>query len=168
MNRVNKKKLVAIYSKIFADFEALFFVKNLGMSVLESTSMRSQFSQAGSRFLFIKNSLARIALGNTVFDSISASLSGPIVLIASNDPISTSKLVVSLHDGGNKIKLITASAFGEQLDKDGIISLSRMPTQDEVRAQVVCLLNAAASKIVITVNEPARQLSRVVKHYSKK
>jgi len=168
VNRVSKKKLVAIYSKIFADSEALFFVENLGMSVLESRSMRLQFSQIGSKFLFVKNSLVGIALDGTRFNSIIESLKGPTILITSNDPVSTSKLIVSLYNSDNKIKLITAHAFGEQLDKDGIVSLSKMPTQDEVRAQIACLVNAAASKVVLTLSEPARQLGRVVKHYSKK
>ena len=168
MDRVNKKKLVAGYSKVFADHDSLFFVTNSGLSVLDARLIRLQFDKIESRFLFVKNSLMKIALADSRFSDISDTLSGPVILIASNDPISTSKLLVKLCNNSSKIKLMAAAAFGEHLSEDGIISLSKMPSQEEIRARIACLVSAAASKIITTLNEPGRQLLRVIKHYSKK
>ena len=168
MDRINKEKLVANYSKLFDDYEAIFLVRNSGLSVLDSRSIRSQFKKIDSKFMVTKNSLAKIALNNTKFSSIQESFNGPIAVTYSDDPVSTSKLLIKLCSNNDKMEVIGGAILDKQLSKDDVIALSKMLTQNEIRAKIAGLVNAAASKIARVLNEPSAKLARVMKSYAEK
>ncbi len=168
MDRINKEKLVASYSKLFDDYEAIFLVRNSGLSVLDSRSIRSQFKKIDSKFMVTKNSLAKIALSNTKFSNIQEFFNGPIAVTYSDDPVSTSKLLVKLCSGNDKIEVIGGAILDKQLNKADVIALSKMLTQNEIRAKIAGLVNAAASKIARVLNEPSAKLARVMKSYAEK
>lgn len=168
MDRINKERLVASYSKLFDDYEAIFLVRNSGLSVLDSRSIRSQFKKIDSKFMVTKNSLAKIALNNTKFSNIQEFFNGPIAVTYSDDPVSTSKLLIKLCSNNDKMEVIGGAILDKQLSKDDVIALSKMLTQNEIRAKIAGLVNAAASKIVRVLNEPSAKLARVMKSYAEK
>ena len=54
------------------------------------------------------------------------------------------------------------------LDVNGIKALAELPSLDELRATIVGLIQAPASKIARTVNEPGAQLARIFAAYGAK
>ena len=54
------------------------------------------------------------------------------------------------------------------LDVNGIKALAALPSLDELRAKIVGLIQAPASKIARTVAEPGAQLARVIGAYAAK
>ena len=54
------------------------------------------------------------------------------------------------------------------LDVDGIKALAALPSLDELRAKIVGLIQAPASKIARTVAEPGAQLARIFAAYGAK
>ncbi len=168
MDRINKEKLVASYSKLFDDYEAIFLVRNSGLSVLDSRSIRSQFKKIDSKFMVTKNSLAKIALNDTKFSNVREFFNGPIAVTYSDDPVSTSKLLIELCSNNDKIEVIGGAILDKQLSKDDVVALSKMLTQNEIRAKIAGLVNAAAGKIARVLNEPSAKLARVMKSYAEK
>lgn len=168
MDKASKEKLVANYSKLFNDYEAIFLIKNSGLSVLDSKSIRSQFKKIDSKFMVAKNSLAKIALKNTKFLNIQELFSGPVAVAYSDDPVSTSKLLIKFYEQNDKIDIIGGAILDKKLGKEEVIVLSKMLTQDEIRAKIIGLVNAAASKVVRVLNEPSAKLARVIKAYAEK
>ena len=55
-----------------------------------------------------------------------------------------------------------------QLNADGIKALASMPSLDELRAKIVGLVNAPATKVAQLVNAPAAKLARVFGAYAAK
>jgi large subunit ribosomal protein L10 len=53
------------------------------------------------------------------------------------------------------------------LDANGVKALATMPSLDELRARIVGLINAPATKIAQVVNAPAAKLARVFGAYAK-
>ena len=53
------------------------------------------------------------------------------------------------------------------LDANGVTALATMPSLDELRARIVGLINAPATKIAQVVNAPAAKLARVFGAYAK-
>jgi large subunit ribosomal protein L10 len=51
------------------------------------------------------------------------------------------------------------------LDVNGIKALAALPSLDELRAKIVGLIQAPATKIARTINEPGAQLARVFAAY---
>lgn len=168
MDRINKKKLVANYSRLFHNYESIFLVRNSGLSVLDSRSIRSQFKKIESKFMVTKNSLAKVALNDTKFSNVQELFSGPVAVAYSDDPVSASKLLMKICSDNDKIDVIGGAVLGKQLSKKEVIALSKMLTQDEIRAKIAGLVNAAGGKIVRLLNEPSAKLARVVRSYAKK
>jgi large subunit ribosomal protein L10 len=54
------------------------------------------------------------------------------------------------------------------LDEAGVKALASMPSLDELRAKLVGLVNAPATKVAQVVNAPAAKLARVFGAYGAK
>ncbi len=168
MDRVSKEKLIISYAELFNKYEAVFLVKNLGLSVVDSKFIRAKLKPAGAKFMVAKNSLAKIAIAKTKFADIEGLFVGPMVVAYADDPIAVSKILVQFRKEGKKLEIVGGAMLGKQLGESDIISLSHMLTQDEIRAKIIGLVNAAASKIARVLKEPGSKLARVVKAYAEK
>ena len=168
MDRCNKENLVSCYVKLFQDHKAIFLINNLGLSVADSRYMKKELHSVGVKFLMIKNSLLRVAVGKLNFLNISDLFVGPIVLAYSNEPISSSKLLVRLLHQGSKIKIVGGFVSGHRLEEQDVLALSKMPAQNEIRGQIIHLLNSTSVKLLSLMNLPASKLVRLIESYSKK
>jgi len=54
------------------------------------------------------------------------------------------------------------------LNPDGVKALASLPSLDELRAKLVGLIQAPATKIAQVVNAPAAKVARVVQAYASK
>jgi large subunit ribosomal protein L10 len=54
------------------------------------------------------------------------------------------------------------------LNPDGVKALAALPSLDELRAKMVGLIQAPATKLARLLNAPASQLARVVQAYASK
>jgi large subunit ribosomal protein L10 len=65
--------------------------------------------------------------------------------------------------------VILGGAMGKTtLDPNGVKALAALPSLDELRAKIVGLLVAPATKIAQVVNAPAAKVARVVAAYASK
>ena len=123
---------------------------------------------SGARYKFAKNRLALIALEGTRYQPISDLLTGPIALATSDDPVAAAKAVVEFAKTNDRLEIV-GGAMGETLlDVNGVKALAELPSLDELRAKIVGLIQAPATKIARTINEPGAQLARVFGAYGAK
>jgi len=167
VNRISKEEIVRNYSVLFNSYQSIFLVRNLGLSVLDIKSIRSQFKSVNSKFMVVKNSLAKIALKNTQFSTTQEYFCGPIALIYSNDPISASKILIKICNDYSKAEVMNGMTSESCLTRDEVIALSKMLTQDEIRAKIMGLITAVAGKLARVVQEPNAKLVRVMQSYVK-
>ena len=66
----------------------------------------------------------------------------------------------------DRIEILGGSMGGQMLDEAGIKALASLPSLDELRAKLVGLVNAPATKIAQVVNAPAAKLARVFGAYA--
>jgi large subunit ribosomal protein L10 len=65
--------------------------------------------------------------------------------------------------------VVIGALMGETvLDAKGVGALATLPSLDQIRAQLIGLLNAPATKVAGVLQAPAGQLARVVKAYADK
>ena len=67
------------------------------------------------------------------------------------------------HD---KLEIVGGAMGDTVLDVEEIKALAALPSLDELRATIVGLIQAPASKIARTINEPGAQLARVFGAYA--
>ena len=168
MDRSQKADSVAQLSDIFAQSGVVVITRNLGLSVAQSTELRSKMREAGASYKVAKNRLAKLALKDTDYAGLDEYLTGPTALGFSEDPVAAAKAVVEFAKTTDKIEIVGGGMGATKLDEAGIKALASMPSLDELRGKIVGLVNAPATKVVQLVNAPASKLARVFGAYAAK
>ena len=165
MDRAQKRETVAALKQTFTETNVVVVTRNLGLSVAQSTDLRNRMRDAGAAYKVTKNTLALIALEGTTYAPLSELLVGPTALATSSDPVAAAKAAVDFAKTNNRLEIV-GGAMGETLlDAAGVKALAALPSLDELRARIVGLIQAPATKIARTINEPGAQLARVIGAY---
>ena len=168
MDRSQKADAVAQLNAVFNEAGVVVVTRNLGLSVAQSTDLRSKMREAGASYKVAKNRLAKIALKDTDYAGIEEYLNGPTALAYSEDPVAAAKAVVEFAKTNDRIEVVGGSMGSQVLDEAGVRALASMPSLDELRGKLVGLVNAPATKIAQVVNAPANKLARVFGAYAAK
>ncbi len=168
MDRAEKRELVASLNQVFSSTGVVVVAHYSGLTVAQMSALRRQMKQAGASLKVAKNRLAKIALEGTDVGHIGSLLKGPTVLAYSADPVAAPK-VASDFAKGNERFVILGGAMGKTvLDPEGVKALATLPSLDELRAKLVGLIQAPATKIAQLTTAPAAKLARVVQAYAEK
>ena len=168
MDRSQKADLVDQLKQVFTETSVVVVTRNLGLSVAQSTDLRLKMRDAGAQFKVAKNRLALIALDGTRYQPIGDLLKGPTALATSGDPVAAAKVAEDYAKTNDKLEIVGGAMGDTVLDVDGIKALAALPSLDELRAKIVGLIQAPASKIARTVAEPGAQLARIFAAYGAK
>ena len=166
MDRSQKADAVAELNASFKQVGVVVVTRNLGMSVEHSTALRVKMREAGASFKVSKNSLAKLAIADTDYVGIGDMLTGPVALGSSVDPVAAAKVIVEFAKTNDKLEIVGGSLGSVMLDEAGVRSLATMPSLDQMRATLIGLVQAPATKIAQVVVAPATKLARVFAVYA--
>ena len=168
MDRLQKSDAVATLNAVFQEVSVVVITRNLGMTVAQSTALRTKIREAGATYKVAKNRLAKLAIQDTDYVGIGDLFTGPTAVAASADPVAAAKAVVDFAKTCDKIEILGGGMGSHVLDADGIKALASMPSLDELRAKLIGLIQAPATKIAQVVTAPAAKLARVFAAYAEK
>ncbi len=162
MDRAAKKALVTSLNGVFKDTGLVVVAHNTGMVASQSADFRKKVKEAGGSVKVAKNKLVKLALKDTNAAGVADLMKGPTILAFSKDPIAAAKAAVSYAKGNDKLVILGGAMGTTVLDANGVKALAELPSLDELRAKLIGLLNAPATKIARTIKEPGAKLARVV------
>jgi large subunit ribosomal protein L10 len=139
-----------------------------GLTVADMQLLRRQMKQAGAAVKVAKNRLAKIALDGTDAAGVAPLLKGPTVIAYSGDPVAAPKVAIDFAKGHDKFVILGGAMGRTALNPDGVKALASLPSLDELRARLVGLIQAPATKIAQVVVAPAAKVARVVQAYASK
>lgn len=168
MDRAQKQAYIESLNSELSNAATVVVVHYKGLNVDEINDLRSKMRQAGGSFKVTKNTLTKLALEGTSYESIAEFLSGPTAIGYSEDPVAPAKALVDYANENEKLQLLGGAFGDQQLDVNGIKDLSKMPSLDELRAKIVGMLNTPATRIAGVLQAPAGQLARVCGAYGAK
>ena len=168
MDRAQKSEQVAQLKQTFSEVEVVVVTRNLGMTVAQSTALRNRMRDAGASYKVTKNTLTLIALEGTTYASIGEMLTGPTALATSADPVAAAKVAVDFAKTTDRFEIVGGAMGDTVLDVAGVRALAELPSLDELRATIIGLIQAPATKIARTINEPGAMLARVFGAYAAK
>ncbi len=166
VDRIEKREFVAELSTVFADTSMVVVTRNEGMTVADVTDLRRKMRAAGASFKVAKNRLALLALDGTRFDGLKPLMKGPTAISWSTDPVAVAKAAVDFAKTNEKFVLIGGSLGTQVLDVAGVKALAELPSLDALRAKLLGLLAAPATRIAGVLQAPAGQLARVFAAYA--
>ena len=167
MERAAKSELVSTLNDVFNNTNVVVVAHYAGLTVADMQKLRAQMKQAGATVKVAKNRLAKIALEGTDVASISGLLKGPTLLAYSSDPVAAPKVAVNFAKANEKLVILGGAMGSTSLNVDGVKALAVLPSLDELRAKLVGLIQAPATKVAQVVNAPAAKLARVFGAYAK-
>lgn len=136
--------------------------RTAGITVEEITKLRKDMHGAEANLKILKNTLARIAIKDSALEPLGKHLEGPTGLAFSNNPVGMAKAISEFAKSNEKFQILGGVMDGKEISVDTIKELASLPSMDELRAKIIGLLTAAASKIVRTVKEPSARVARVI------
>ena len=168
MERAAKRELVSTLNDVFNTTSVVVVAHYAGLTVADMQKLRTQMKQAGASVKVSKNRLAKIALEGTDVVAIGSLLKGPTVIATSNDPVAAPKVAVEFAKANEQFVILGGSMGKTVLDTNGVKALASLPSLDELRARLVGLIQAPATKLAQLANAPAGKLARVIQAHASK
>ncbi len=162
MDRAAKRELVTSLNAALKETGTIVVAHNTGLVAAQSAELRRRVKAAGGTVKVAKNKLAALAVKGTDAEGITKYLKGPVILAFSKDPVAAAKAAVSYAKENDKLVILGGAMGKTVLDPGGVKALAELPSLDELRAKLIGLLNAPATKIARTVKEPGAKLARVI------
>ena len=169
ISRQRKEEVLAQYKEWLDRSQAIILVEYTGAKVKDLDNIRAKVRESGGEVHILKNTLAR-----KVFEANGMKIptglleKSTAVTFAFTDPALTAKALTDVTKGLEAIKLKGGFLEKQALSAAQVKSLAEMPPLPVMRAQLLGVLQAPASKLVRTIAEPARSLASVFRAYSDK
>ncbi len=162
MQRVEKQEFIKKFNSVLKDTDFLLVAHYKGLSVSEISSLRNQVKAKNSNFRVSKNTLTRLALKNTSFEMLEKLFVGPTSVAYSDDPVSTSKVMVDFAKDNENLKILGGAMGDQELTVDEIEKLASLPSMETLRAMILGLLNSSQSKIVFALQSQQSNVVRLI------
>ena len=169
MDRAQKAESIETLKGVFADSGAVVVTHYLGLTVAEMTDLRGRLRKEGATLKVVKNRLAQKALDGAGGEGGYDLFKGPVAIAYGSDPVSAAKVVVQYAKDNEKFSVIGGLLDQTTvLDENAVRALATLPSLDQIRAKLVGLLQAPATKVAGVLAAPASQLARVLSAYAAK
>jgi len=169
VSKERKDETLATYAEWLKKSQAVILVEYTGAKMKDLDGIRAKIRESGGEFHILKNTLARRAFSNSGMNLPQDYLvKSTAVSFAFTDPALTAKALTEATKGKDFVKVKGGFMSGQTLNAAQVKSLAEMPPLPVVRAQLLGVLQAPASKLVRTIAEPARGLAAVIKAFSEK
>ncbi|MFC1653897.1 50S ribosomal protein L10 [Patescibacteria group bacterium] len=165
------QKNVEQLEKLIEKFEAaksVVWANYAGLSVADQTNLRAVVSEAGGEFTVAKNNLIRLALqkrlGKDPSEEVIKSLEGPTAIMFSNDDaVAPLKALVTFAEEHDLPEVKLGYMDDKILSVQEVKDLSKLPSKDQLIAQLVGQLKAPISGFYTVTSGNLRGLVQALK-----
>jgi large subunit ribosomal protein L10 len=166
LSRAQKEAQVAELKEKFSRATCLYVVDYRGLDVESANRLRRRVRKEGNgdyEYRVLKNAVLRRAAEGSDFAGISDQFVGPTaVALSFGDPAGLAKILDQFAEENGKFELKGGMVDGAPLGRADITKLATLPSLDALRAMLVGLLLAPATKLARLVSEPGAGLARVL------
>ena len=162
MQRADKHEFVKDLNAVLKKTEFLLVAHYKGLTVSEISNLRVQIRAANSNFKVTKNTLTKRAIKDTNFEILEKLFVGPTSLAYSDEPVSTSKVMVEFAKDNENLKILGGAMGDKELSIEEIKQLASLPSMDSLRAKIIGLLCAPQRKIVLALQGTQSNVLRLL------
>jgi large subunit ribosomal protein L10 len=167
--RSEKEEMISELNGKFTRAKAVVVAEFSKLDVATVNRLRKKLRDNKVEWKVLKNTLARRAAKGTDVEKVSDDFVGPVAMaISYDDVIAPAKVLAEFSKDMEAIKIRSGVAQGQKIDSAGVMALAKLPGLNELRAQILGMLNQPATKLLRTIKEPSNALARVIKAKSEK
>ena len=169
ISRARKQKLVAGYVQMLGESDGFVVVQTQGLSVPQIEGLRGAVREQNGQFIVAKNTLIRKALEQANWVVPEHLLVGPVAIIFGRDnmPGVAKALLRHMNEAefDEKMQVKGGIMTGDVLDASQVDAVSKLPTLDELRAQLAGLVVSPAQGLVNALYQASSGLVNVLQAY---
>ncbi len=166
MLRSEKQATLEAIRDRFNRMTSAVFVDFTGLNVPTVTKLRDQLRAASVEYKVVKNKLAELAIKDKPYAAdVKSTLRGmTAVAWCYEDPSAAAKIFKAFVKDNEKLKIKGGVVEGKVIDAKAVIDqLATMPGKDEVRAQLLCTMQAPAQQFLQQLQAPAQNFVYLLK-----
>jgi large subunit ribosomal protein L10 len=172
LTRAEKQSEVAELQARFQRARSVFVADYRGLSVSAVDALRAKLRAEGKgdfEYRVAKNTLIKLAAAGSTGEALAPHLDGPTAVAFSfGDPARLAKILVDYAKDHEVFQLRIALVEGKPISRAEIATLATLPSLEALRARLLGLIQAPATKIAGVLAAPAGQLARLVAARQKK
>ena len=154
LSKAAKSDIVEQYSKVFKANPSVVLVEYKGLSVKELEGLRSNLKGVDTELAVVKNTLLKIAAKDTDIEQLSDLLSGPTAIaVCENDPTAAAKVFVDSAKDLPSLVIKGGLVEGNVVGVEEITALSKLPSRQEMMAQLLGALSSPMSNLLGTLSQ---------------
>ncbi len=167
--RAEKKLLTNEYVARLNASPFFIVVGYTGLKVAHLSELRKRLTQAGAEIHVVKNTVFSVAAKEAGIGELNGSLAGQLAVVTGKKDISAAaKALKNFAAEFDKLKLKFGFLNNQRLEVASIVALADLPSLDGLRAKLLGLFNAPATKLATLINTPATMLAQVIKAKAEK
>lgn len=153
--------LAAIKSKLEENKDYIF-TDYRGLTVDQITELRRKLREKEAEYKVVKNRYAKLAFQQMEMPDVDNLLVGPTALaLLKDDPSAIAKILVD-YAREAPVEVKGAIVDGQVYDGPQTEELSRLPSRDQLLAQLMSTMNAPLQNLVYAMNGVTQKLVRVL------
>ena len=144
-----KDLMVAELTEKIKENNNFFLSDYIGLASEEINTLRRELESSSSRYIVLKNSIAKIAFDKTGLGDLKKHINGGTGIIFSGDDIvAAAKILTKFSKAHESLKLKGGYLDGNSVDQDKIKYLATLPSREELIARVVYGIKSPISGFV--------------------
>ncbi len=159
ISKEKKEKIVADLGEKFFRSQALIMTDYRGLKVEEMRTLRNRLREESCGYHVVKNSLVKLAMEKVGLPFEETLFAGPTAIgFCYGDVVAPAKALAN-YAQETKTLAIRGGLMGSQVFSAGeIISLSQLPSRDELLAQIITQLQSPLVGLVNVLSDSLRAL----------
>jgi large subunit ribosomal protein L10 len=163
ITRERKEDLVAHYTDVLQDADGFIVTEYRGLQIGAFNAIRSVLREQDATYMVAKNRLLKIALNNVGLPVPDRLLTGPVAVAVSHGNLPGMVKVLLDKKKEMELLILKGGVVGQQVLAEGDLKMiSELPSQDQIRAQLLGLLVQPAQSLLAVLNAPPQQLVGVL------
>jgi large subunit ribosomal protein L10 len=163
MNRTEKAAAVEALEQDLAKAGNAILFGFAGLKVTEVTELRRQVRGAQSKYVVVKNTLARRAVKGTPLEQMAAHFQGPTaVAYNSSNAVALAKVLTTFAKANPNLVFKGALVEGRPVEAREIQAIAELPSREELVARLLFLIQSPLRRLVTVLNGPVRNLAGVL------
>ncbi len=163
LTREQKRAQSDVLSESIADVNALFLLKNTGLTVNEVNELRAMVRESEATYKVVKNSVVKLAVEGTNKEGLTDLLRGPLALAyTTGDSIALARTLKDFIKKHPALSFQEAFLEGEILVATDAALLADMPSREELISKLLFLLQSPMRRLAVALNSPIQKLASVL------
>ncbi len=162
LNLEQKRAVVAEVSAQLAGAQAVILAEYRSITVRDMTDLRRKARGSGVYLRVLKNTLARRAVADTPFKGLTEKMVGPLAYGISRDPVAAAKVLQGFAKDNEKFVIKAGAMPNVVMSAREVAELAKLPSRQELLAQLAATLQAPIAKFVRTLNEVPGKFARTL------